>query len=157
MVPECVINMSSVFMRHFSFDCSPVPPHCFGEKLENVTVLQLTCSDLKGPFDCLLPYEDLPLMCWTYAHQLSPEISKYSVLVAHTGKSVKVAVFHLHVSSPFNPPEYSFQKTHQMLPIFPCFTQWCTFLIVSDGIFGHMVMKKVLPRPTKYFTDTFTS
>ena len=84
MVPECVINMSSVFMRRFSFDCSPVPPHRFGEKLENVTVLQLTCSDLKGPFDCLLPYEDLPLMCWTYAHQLSPEISKYSVLVAHT-------------------------------------------------------------------------
>ena len=87
MVPECVINMSSVFMRHFSFHCSPFPSHCFGEKLENVTVLQLTCSDLKGPFDCLLPYEDLPLMCWTYAHQLSPEICKYHVLV---GKSVKV-------------------------------------------------------------------
>lgn len=84
MVPECVINMSSVFMRCFSFDCSPVSPHHFGEKLENVTVLQLTCSDLKSPFDGLLPYQDWPLMCWTYAHQLSPEICKYSVLVAHT-------------------------------------------------------------------------
>ena len=148
-----------------SFDHSPAPPHHFnpsGEELGNVTsiVLQLTRSNLESPFDGLLPYQDWPLVCWTYAHHLC--LLKYANILSwlhtHThrgeceGCSIPPACF--FTSPPLS--IYVFQKTHQLLPILLCFTQcegrsiWCTILSISDGIFGHLVMKKVLPPPTKY-------
>ena len=99
-----ICSPQSVHEVFASFDHSPAPPHHFnpsGEELENVAsiLLQLARSNLESPFDGLLPYQDWPLMCWTYAHQLSPEICKYHLLVAHTRESLMVAVFYLHVSS----------------------------------------------------------
>ena len=110
-------------------------------------VLQLGHSDLESPFDGLLPYEDWPLMCWTYGHQLSPEICEYHVLVVHTRESVTVAVFHLHVSSLYQPPGVCIlilpmyilpssihSRKHTNVAHFAMFqghSMWCTYLSIS--------------------------
>ena len=104
MVSEYLINVF-VFVRCFTSFHSHVPLQHFstsGEEHWNVAsiLLQWALSDLESSFDCLLSYQDWPLMCWTYAHWVSPEICKYYVLVAHTEESVKIAVFHLFFSHP---------------------------------------------------------
>ena len=157
-----VCSPQSVHEVFASFDQSPAPPHHFNpseEEVENVTsiVLRLGRSNLESPFDGLLPYQDWPLVSWTYAHQLC--LLKYPNIMSwlHSpgeceGCSVPPACFfplpaslNTHSTqcdgrSMFLPPpslpehvfwffqctycpEYSFQKTHQMSPILPCFTQ----------------------------------
>ena len=136
-----VCSPQSVHEVFASFDRSPAPPHYFsssGEELENVTsiVLQLGRSNLESPFDGQLPYQDWPLMCWTYAHQLSPEICKYSVLVALTGRvwrsQYSTCMFLPTPSLPehvfwFFPrtycPEVLIPENTECCP-FPCFTQY---------------------------------
>ena len=92
-----------------SYDRFPTPPHHFnpsGEEVENVTsiVLQLGRSNLESPFDGLLPYQDWPLVCWTYATNCVSWNIQISCLGCTHRESVKVAVFHLHVSSLSQPP-----------------------------------------------------
>ena len=68
---------------------------------------------------------------------VSPEICKYHHLVAHARESVRVAVFHLHVSSHSQPPWVGIlilpmyilpwsthSRKHTKCCPFPCFTQY---------------------------------
>ena len=87
-------------------------------------VLQLGRSNLENPFDGQLPYEDWPLMCWTYATNC---LLKYANILSwlHSpgeceGRSIPRACFfplpaslsmysdssHVHIAL-----KYSFQKT----------------------------------------------
>ena len=127
-----ICSPQSVHEVFTNFDHSPAPPHHFnpsGEELENVTsiVLQLGRSDLESPFDGLLPYQDWPLVCWTYAHQLCLA-NILSWLHAHTpgrvwGSQYSTCMFlptpslpkHIRIHLPENTPNVAhFAMFHTM-------------------------------------------
>ena len=130
MVPEYLIKVFiSVLL---AFNCSHAPSQHFSTSLEergNVAsiLLQLAFSNLERPFDCLLSYQDWPLMCWTYAPWVSSEICDYYVLVAHRGECEDHSIppvfsnrrppYALTPLAWFFHPWPPMQKAHQIFPI----------------------------------------
>ena len=126
-----ICSPQSVHEVFASFDHSPAPPHHFnpsGEELENVTsiVLQLGRSDLESPFIVSYLMKTGPSCLGHMPTNCVLQISYLGCTHTHRGecegRSIPPACF-FPLPASLSIYVYVFQKTHQMLPILPCFTQ----------------------------------